>query len=175
MFRLSPYDHNFRHQPTHNTYSIDNWYPQRFFTESRKTYFLYCSKTKDVILRCNLVSAVNFVVYYYFIGPPTVLDQSTNETTDYLELIVMFMIYPFSDEPKWFLQGNEILPNAQYHINTSTVPVTLIQYETSVLVEGFRTSLIILNHKTLPDAAYTCKISNEFGEVEEVVLSRSGN
>ena len=89
-------------------------------------------------------------------------------------IAIVFYVYPYTNIPRWSLNGDEILPGALYQMETSTIPVTLNQYQTNVPVQGFRTNLTIYNHHTLPSAAYTCTIFNGFGQVQEVVVSRSG-
>lgn len=108
---------------------------------------------------------------YPLIGKPVILGRGTQELgTDLMLSVTLYSIT--GANINWFLGERKLYNGSNYKINTSTTPVTLVQYNKEIQVEGFITTLEIYNYNSLLSNAYTCRITNDIGSVDEVLLSQ---
>lgn len=106
-------------------------------------------------------------------GPPIITATSRKQSDILMSLFVQFHSAPFPDDPAWLFRNKTLTVGPKYSKETIASKITLILHDQNVVVDGFISTLNILNYTDIDDGTYTFVVKNNVSVVEETITTKN--
>ena len=86
---------------------------------------------------------------------------------------MQFHSEPFPDDPAWLFGNKTLTVRPKYSKETISSKITLILHDQDIVVDGFISTLNILNYTDIDDGTYTFVVKNNFSVTEEKMNTKT--
>lgn len=108
-------------------------------------------------------------------GPPIITAKSRKQSDILMSIFVQFHSEPFPDNPSWLFGNTTLTVGPKYSKETIASRITLTLHDQNVVVDGFISTLNIINYTDIDDGTYTFVVKNNVSVVEEKITTKNSD